>query len=133
MASKLPHKLTLLALTIAMIVALIPSACVHASALDETSPLTSQLIKFYVHPTLSADMDFAKQVLPKYVDDMNAILAKNTNRRLAFDPETGIVTTDKKPQTDSGRPPLPTEDFELWAHAVHTDQALSYGGYAGMD
>lgn len=133
MASKLPQKITLLALTFAMMVALIPVSSAHASGQDETSPLKTHIIKFYLDPTLSADMDFAKQVLPKYVDDMNFILAKNTNRRLAFDPETGIITTDKKPQTDSGRAPLPTDDFEIWAHAVHTDQALSFGGYAGMD
>ncbi len=104
-----------------------------ASSTDDPSPFKEHVIKFYLDPAIVPDTDFAKSVLPKYVADMNAILAKNTNRRLLFDPETDIIQTSTKPQTDSAHPPLPTEDFEIWAHVTMTDSPISYGGYAGID
>ncbi len=132
MAFKLSHKFMLFALTLAMLAALLPSPAL-ADGQVESSSLKTHTIKFYLDPALAAGLGFAKMALPKYVNDMNAILAKNTNRRLLFDAETGIIIAESQPHTDSAMPPLPTEDFEIWAHAVHTDQAVSYGGYAGMD
>lgn len=54
-----------------------------ASSPAPTAPIVHRLpIKFYLHPTLVADMAFAKRVLPKYVRDMNVVLAKNTGWEL---------------------------------------------------
>jgi hypothetical protein len=78
-------------------------------------------------------MNFARAVLPKYVADMNLILSKNTDRRLIFDPESSIILTSTKPQTDNAISPLPNSDFEVWAHAVFTNNTISFGGYVGMD
>jgi len=64
---------------------------------------------------------------------MNTILAKNTNRRLLFDPETGIILTDTQPHTNSASLPLPVEGFEIWAHAVLSPYPYSYDGYGGLD
>jgi hypothetical protein len=132
MASKFISKVTFSALILVLCLAALPTPAFASGPID-SSPLKIHTIKFYLDPALLTDMEYAKTVLPKYVADMNTILAKNTNRRFEFDPETGIIATDKKPQTDSGRPPMPTEGFEIWAHAVWTGQASSYGGYAGMD
>jgi hypothetical protein len=102
-----------------------------------TIPVNAETTKdheiiFYFDPNLVADMDFAKAVLPKYVEDMNRILEKTTNRRLIFNPETDIILVDSKPQTDSSSY-LPDEGFEIWVHAVLSDLTFSYGGYGGID
>lgn len=89
------------------------------------------IFKFYLHPALVPDMQFAKTQLPKYVADMNAILAKNTNRVLEFNPETDIILTETKPHTDTHAGALPL-DFEIWAHAEKFP-GVSNGGYAGID
>lgn len=79
-------------------------------------------------------MEFAKTVLPKYVQDMNTIIAKNTNRELVFDPETGIIPTDTQPHTGSAGV-LPTEGFEIWAHVSPTTVEYPYsnGGSTSYD
>jgi len=122
------YKIILFSLALAFCLSMIPF---QVSA--ESSIVQEQVFKFYLDPALVPDLEFAKTVLPKYVDDINTILAKNTARRLLFDPETGIILTSSKPQTDSARFPLPTEGFEIWAHASYTSSTLSHGGYAGMD
>jgi hypothetical protein len=108
-------------------------APVLAGSPAELSPTNTHSIKFYLDPALVTDPQAVKLSLAKYVADMNTILAKNTNRQLAFDPETGLILTASKPQTDSAQLPLPTEGFEIWVNARHTDQQFSYGGYAGVD
>ncbi len=105
-------------------------ALAHSAA---EGTLKEHVIKFYLDPALVSDPDLARAALSKYVQDMNVILAKNTNRRLLFDPQTGLILTTSQPHTNSARPPLPTSGFEIWVHAVYTDKALSYGGYAGID
>jgi len=72
----------------------------------------THIFKIYIDPSLVSDIQFAKQVLPKYVQDMNAVLAKNTNRELIFDPDTGIIPTATQPHTGSAGV-LPTTDFEI--------------------
>jgi len=128
-APKFTSKIILFSLALAVCI----SSLSVKPALADSSVVQEQVIKFYLDPALVPDLNFAKAVLPKYVADMNAILSKNTSRRLVFDPETGIVLTSTKPQTDSGKLPLPTQGFEIWAHAVKTSNSVSYGGYAGMD
>jgi hypothetical protein len=91
------------------------------------------IFKFYLDSAIAADIEFAKAVLPKYVEDMNSILAKNTNRRLVFDPETDIIITNTQPFSNQASHPLPVENFEIWAYAVLSAQSYSYGGYAGLD
>lgn len=132
MAPNFISKITILSLTLALCVAAIPAPALAAAPADFSS-LKIHVIKFYFDPALVPDMEFAKAVLPKYVSDMNTILAKNTNRQFVFDPETGIILTGTKPQSDSARPPLPTDGFEIWVYAVHTNSFNSYGGYMGMD
>ena len=128
MASKSISKIITFSLAITFCLSALP-----VRVLADSSVVHEQVIKFYLDPALVTDMNFAKAVLPKYVADMNVVLAKNTNRRLAFDPESGILLTATKPQTDSASLPLPTEGFEIWAYAVQTTNTISYGGYAGMD
>jgi hypothetical protein len=89
------------------------------------------IFKFYLHPTLVPDMQFAKTQLAKYVQDMNAILAKNTTRQLEFNPETDIILTESNPHTNTYFGDLPL-DFEIWAHAVKMPGA-SNNGYMGID
>ena len=91
------------------------------------------VFKFYLDPALVPNLDFAKTVLPKYIADMNAILAKNTDRRLVFNPEIDIILTNTQPHSNQATPPLPVENFEIWANAVLSNYPVSYGGYAGVD
>ena len=132
MAPNFISRLTTFSLTLALAFAALP-ASVRAAAPADAGPLKVHAIKFYLDPALAPDMAFAKSVLPKYVADMNTILAKNTNRRFSFDAQTGIILTPTKPQSDSATPPLPVDGFEIWAYAVKSDQKYSYGGYASMD
>lgn len=89
------------------------------------------IFKFYLHPALVPDMQFAKTQLPKYVADMNAILAKNTTRQLEFNPETDIILTETQPHSNSHAGALPL-DFEIWAHAIK-NPGVSNIGYMGID
>lgn len=128
MAPKISSKLIIIFLVLALGLPIFP----HSVSADAPA-MREHVIKFYLDPALVPDVEFAKTVLVKYVDDMNTVLAKNTVRRFVFDPETGLVLTASKPHTDSGTNPLPTDGFEIWVVAKYTDRALSYGGYAGMD
>ena len=100
---------------------------------QEQSEIKQHVFKFYLDPALVPNMDFAKATLPKYVEDMNTILAKNTNRRLVFNPETDLLLINTQPHSNQAEPPLPVENFEIWAYAIHTNYSISYGGYAGID
>lgn len=132
MAPKFFSRIVSLAVTVALCLAAVPtSAFAAAPAVDPS--VKEHPFKFYLDPALVPDMSFAETVLTKYVADMNYILAKNTDRRLVFDPATDIILTSTQPHSNSSTPPLPVEGFEIWAHAVHTDFPVSYGGYAGMD
>jgi len=64
---------------------------------------------------------------------MNIILAKNTDRYLAFDPTTGIILTNTQPHSNNSALPLPADGFEIWAYAVTSPFPVSYGGYMGID
>lgn len=100
---------------------------------QEQSEIKKHVFKFYLDPALVPNMDFAKAALPKYVEDMNTILAKNTNRRLVFNPETDIILINTQPHSNQAETPLPVENFEIWAYAVSGNDTVSYGGYAGID
>jgi hypothetical protein len=100
---------------------------------QQQSEIKEHVLKFYLQPTLVPDLDFAKAVLPKYVEDMNTILAKNTSCRLVFNPETDIILTVAQPHSNQATLPLPVENFEIWAYAVQSNYQFSYGGYAGVD
>jgi hypothetical protein len=97
------------------------------------SDIKSHTLKFYFNSNLTIDINFAKTVLPKYVEDMNIILAKNTNREFIFNPETDIVIVNSKPYTDYDPSILPTENFEIWTYVMSSQYSYSYGGYASVD
>ena len=122
-----------LAVILALCLAVIPVSAFALSSQAESTTLKEHTFKFYLDPTLVPDINFAKTVLAKYVNDMNIILTKNTSRRLVFNPETDIILAGAQPHSNQAIPPLPVEGFEIWAHAIHTDYPVSYGGYAGID
>jgi hypothetical protein len=128
-------KIFILILTFCIPASITPVRAASASQEGEQDQAMMKVhgIKFYLDPRLVPDLQFAKQVLAQYVDDMNFILQKNTDRRLVFNPETAVVLTTTQPHSDWAAPPLPVDGFEIWAHAVQTDKATSYGGYAGID
>ncbi|RPH57457.1 MAG: hypothetical protein EHM81_11560, partial [Chloroflexi bacterium] len=132
MAPKFFSKILISILVAGLISAVLPAPALAGSR-AETSPIKEHTLKFYLAPALVPDVETAKASLVKYVADMNTILAKNTERRLVFDPQTGIILTSTPPHTDSAPSPLPTEGFEIWVNAAHTDKPASFGGYGGMD
>jgi hypothetical protein len=119
---------------------LLVSFCTIASslpnnALAQVASPSAHVFKFYLDPSLVTDMQFAKLVLPKYVDDMNYILAKNTNQLLTFNPESDIILTTIQPQSDNAFI-LPTQGYEVWAHASASaipTYPYSYGGTMSFD
>ncbi len=97
--------------------------------------LKIQEFKIYIDPLLVPDLEFAKENLPKYVYDMNFILAKNTNRRLRFNPETDIILASEKPQSDSCSN-CPNDVYEIWSYITPREDInypYSYGGQASFD
>lgn len=98
--------------------------------LDPPAPLVVRTypIKFFIDPVLVEDRAFAEMALPKYVADMNVILAKNTDRQLTFDPATGIIATTTSP-FGGVVPSIPTDGYEVWAHVSTSSYVISYGGY----
>lgn len=133
MVPKFIYKTICLTFILALCLAVIPAPAYASSPLAESAIIKEQVFKFYLDPALVPDINFAKIVLVKYVNDMNFILAKNTSRRLMFNPETDIILTSTQPHSNQAAPPLPVEGFEIWAYAIHTDYLVSYGGYAGID
>lgn len=128
MASKLFFRIIGITLITSLSLALFPSSVFAAAPV-----IKQHHFKFFLDPALVSDMSFAKTNLVKYVDDMNFILSKNTVRRLVFNPDSDIILTPTQPQSDQAVPPLPVENFEIWAHAVPTEYSVSYGGYAGVN
>ena len=131
MALKRISKIIIFILTLALCFAGTPVPALAASTKE--SSIKIHPFKFYLDPTLVPDMDFAKVVLPKYVADMNAILAKNTNRQLGFDSTTGIILTNTQPHSNNASFPLPVDGFEIWAYTTASLFPVSYGGYMGID
>ncbi len=131
MAPKFFSRLAGVAIIIAICAAALP-APVFAST-PGADPLREHVLKYYLDPALVPDMAFSRSALVQYTEDMNFVLAKNTNLRLVFNPETDIILTANQPHSNQAVPPLPVDDFEIWAHAVHTDFPISHGGYAGLD
>ena len=131
MAPKRISRIVILIIALALCFTSMPVPALAASAnelLAKTHPF-----KFYLDPALVPDMDFAKTVLPKYIADMNFILAKNTDRQLIFDSTTGITLTNSQPHSNNTSLPLPVDGFDIWAHAVTSPYEVSYGGYMGID
>jgi hypothetical protein len=111
------------------ILTLILSFCSVANPVLVMAPAQSGIemheIKFYLDPTLVQNMNTAKSILPKYVEDMNTILAKNTSRRLAFDPDADIILTTTQPFSNQAAFPLPVEGFEIWAYVTQSQVPYS--------
>ena len=93
-------------------------------------------LRFFLDPNLVAgmDVDELKSNMTQYAEDVNSIFARQTIRRMAFDPNTGITITDTKPYSDGWYSPSPEQGYELWVHAVLTDvPGISYGGHSRTD
>ena len=107
-------------------------ALVQASGED----VNVHALRFFLDPDLVGDMSAQdlKSNIAQYAEDINLIFAKQTNRRLAFDPDTGISLTQTQPHTGFAGT-LPEEGYELWVHAALTDNITygTYGGHASMD
>ena len=93
-------------------------------------------LRFFLSPDLvgGMDPDELKSRMVQYAGDINLVFGKQTNRLFLFDPDTGITVTDTQPHTGSAGV-LPEEGYELWAHAVLTDNPTygTYGGHMSYD
>lgn len=85
-------------------------------------------ILFYLNPAL-IDVN-TPAALEKYVADLNAILFKNTDRLLVFEPQMGVIPASAAPHDNSHNGPLPSEDFDVW---VYVTLGPWQSGYAGID
>ncbi len=107
-----------------------------AAASLRADDLQMHNLSFFLHPDLVGQMDAEelRSNLAQYAADVNNIYAKQTVRRIAFDPNTGITITDTVPYSDDSYSPYPEQGYELWAHVVLTDQpGYSYGGHSRTD
>ena len=92
----------------------------------------SHRIKFYLDPQLLTNMDEARIRLAKYVNDMNAVLSINTNRRIIFDPASDLFPATSQPFGNSSFF-FPKYDFEIRVFALKSITTQSHGGYATTD
>jgi hypothetical protein len=92
-------------------------------------------IKFYLPTAYQSQysIPILRSYLIGYVADMNAVISKNTNRWLVFQPFPGIIFTDTDPHTNTAPLPLPDYGFEIWAVIKQSNSGFSYGGYGGLD
>lgn len=92
-------------------------------------------IKFYLPTSYQSTYGLTnlRSWLQLYVQDMNAILGKNTNRWLIFNPYTDIIFTDINPHDNQFGGQMPDYGFEIWAVVKQSQTGRSYGGYAGID
>ena len=124
--------------SICLAVAMLAAASAASPAFGQCSDLDVKFhnLRFFLDPALVGvmPMDELKSDMTKYAEEINAVFAKQTTRRFAFDPDTGITITSTKPQTDWAGA-LPEAGYELWVHAVLSDNPAygTYGGYAGID
>lgn len=96
--------------------------------------LDTNVVKFYLHPDLVTNYALVQTNLGKYIDDMNEVIAKNTTRRLTFNPATGIVITNQAPHNNTeplGGPPL--SGYEIWVWIRKSTTGTSHGGSLGID
>lgn len=96
--------------------------------------LETNVVKFFIHPDVVTNYALIQTNLPKYVQDVNHILSKNTIRRWKFDPDTGIIVTATPPH-DQIEPfgGAPTSGYEIWVWVRKTTQSLSFGGSISID
>jgi len=94
-------------------------------------------IVFYIDPELVTDSDEAAESLQIYVEDMNHVLAKNTNRQLCFDQQNGVVTSSFPEHGYFGGGELPREDYKVLALVSQSAQPgyedRVYGGWSSVD
>lgn len=91
-------------------------------------------IRFYV-PTSWQSYGLAtlNNCFRLYVDDMNYVIGKNTNRWLRYRQIESIIFTDTPPHTGYAYPPLPEYGFEIWVYVRQSTIGRSYGGLASLD
>ncbi len=106
----------------------------------ENIELEYHKLRFYLHPDLKGELttDEVKNRLVKYVEDLNFIFAKQTIRRFTFNPDSNLVFTLVQPHSayfPGGGCDMPRSGYEIWIHAVLTDNPLygTYGGSASFD
>jgi len=97
---------------------------------------TSQPIVFYLHPDVAATASLStiRANLVKYVEDMNFILAKNTQHSVTFTPATGLIVTSTPPY--DGSEPIggaPRIGYEIRVYIRKSTTGSSYGGSFSMD
>lgn len=96
--------------------------------------LDTNSVIFYLHPDLVTNYALVQTNLGKYIGDMNEILAKNTTRRLTFNPNTGIVVTNQAPHDNTeqiGGPPL--SGYPIWVWIRKSTTGNSHSGSLGID
>lgn len=92
-------------------------------------------IKFYLPTSYESTYGLVnlRTWLSVYIQDMNTILDKNTNRWLIFNPYIDIIFTDVDPHSNQFGGQKPDYNFEIWAVVRQSQSSHSHGGYAGID
>jgi hypothetical protein len=109
------------------------------SASDKSTPKVNEFVQaenhrimFFLGPGLAGELaeDELGRRLSQYVEDLNVIFGKQTNRHFGFDPETDITITSIPPPMGYYVGRLPEKGYEIWIHAVLTDNP-AYGSNGG--
>ena len=108
---------------------------ISQSGADEKSPGEFEIhrLKVFLGPDLADGLTMAEigQRLSQYIEDLNTVFSKQTTRQFYFDPAVDITITPDKPHTGYFLGTLPETGYELWIHAVLTDN-INYGTYGGF-
>lgn len=93
-------------------------------------------IKFYLDPAMAAtaSMTTIRTNLSRMVEDMNYILAKNTEKAFVFHPSTGVIVTNAAPFdgiVPAGGAPQTSYEVRVWVQKSDVDG--STGGFHSID
>lgn len=86
----------------------------------------TNVIKFYIHPDLATDVELIRENLIEYVEDMNYILAKNTQHQVKYDPDTGVVVQSFAP-FNGMELNAPRTNYEIRVWIRYSPEGFSYG------
>lgn len=70
------------------------NGCKDGACSQLTSLTKEHTIKFYVDPELIENLNSAKIFISKYVEDLNFVYSKTTNRIFVFNPEKDLIITN---------------------------------------
>lgn len=116
---------------------IVPAASTITVTQGQTTAMTANYnpvhrLRFFLDPTLAAGLTTAElqNRIGQYAAHLQTIFHRESVRRFTFNPATDITLTSTTPFDGNYNGTLPEIGYEVWIHAVLTDNP-AYGSYGG--